>query len=159
MSPRILVWAREWMPFTKRGNEGESRYQDEAVRLSSAQSQVEEFGVRREWESWKWHGMSGLELYLTESFAQNGGLGSNGYLRAAHASQAMLWDILSLGPGGWWKSGEDQLIKYFLCAYNWVDECFPYKAAYRKASNEGMLITGVTGTSPGARGHRVTLLA
>lgn len=39
------------MPFTKRGNEGESRYQDEAVRLSSAQSQVKEFGVRREWES------------------------------------------------------------------------------------------------------------
>lgn len=40
-------------------------------------------------------------MSLVESFAQNGGIGSNGYFRAVSVGYATMEDILSLGPGGW----------------------------------------------------------
>lgn len=41
-----------------------------------------------------------------------------------------------LGPGGWWKFGENHFIRYFPCASSWADGCLLCKAGYRKASNE-----------------------
>lgn len=70
----------------------------------------------------------------------------------------MMGDIASLGPGGWWKFGKCQSIKWFLRAYNGVDGCFLDETGYWAPSHQGTLTIGVTGIAPGAPGHGVVLL-